>query len=335
MKRPSVPRRTTAAVCVASVATLLLSACGASVEPAAQSNADVTLENCGVESTYPRPERPVAYDVSAIEKMFSLGLADQMHGIVMPETVSSVIPGSPYRDDYSKVETISDGILGQELLVSSKADWVFAGWQAGFSEERGITPQSLEKVGINSFMQNETCFGYGENGTSPEPIQAMYQDLADLGTVFGVEERAENLVGDLKQRQGELEGAERPEDPAKVFVYDSGTSEPYTTGKRTALNSMIELAGATSVTDDVDARFTTVGWESVVDSDPEVIVIIDYNKQPSQEKIDYLKKQSPVKDSPAVKNDRIYVMDYGEAVSSPRNIEGAAKLASYLRGQGL
>ena len=42
-----------------------------------------------------------------------------------------------------------------------------------------------------------------------------------------------------------------------------------------------------------------------------------------------------MKDSPAVKNGNIYVMDYGEAVSSPRNMEGAQKLADYLRSKGL
>ena len=64
-------------------------------------------------------------------------------------------------------------------------------------------------------------------------------------------------------------------------------------------------------------------------------MVVDYNKQPVQEKLDYLRTESPVKDSPAVKNGNIYVMDYGEAVSSPRNMDGAQKLADYLRSKGL
>ncbi|MFI8596409.1 ABC transporter substrate-binding protein [Rothia koreensis] len=317
------------------VSALLLSGCGASVEEDGSGAPKKSVTNCGQTTSYPSPGKAVAYDVSAIEKMFSLGLADRMRGIVLPKTVSSVIDKSPYRDDYQKVETISDSVLSQESLVSASADWVFAGWQAGFSEERGVTPDSLAKVGINAYMQNETCYNYKSDTSAPEPIDATIQDLKDLGTIFDVQDRADALVSDLEQRRKKLAEDPRPEDQSRVFVYDSGTSEPYTAGKRTATNSVVELAGARSVTSDVDARWDTVGWESVVTADPQAIVVVDYNKQPVEDKIDYLKNESPIKDSPAVREDNVYVMDYGEAVAGPRNIEAAEKLSEYLRERGL
>ena len=333
-----VPRRAarrTTPLALGLAACLLLTGCGAQVQKDASAGAEKTIENCGQRSSYPTPQKPVAYDVSAIEKMFALGLAEQMRGIVLPKTVSSVIEKSPYREDYGKTETISDTVLSQEAVVSAKADWVFAGWQAGFSETRGVTPDSLRDVGINSYMQHETCKGYKGDTSDPDPLDATNQDLRDLGKIFDVEDRAEKLVGELEDKRRALRDAPRPEKPARVLVYDSGTSEPYTAGHRTALNGMIQLAGAESVTKDLDARWDTVGWESVVKSEPQAIVVVDYNKQPVQEKVDYLKNQSPIKDSPAVKNGNIYVMDYGEAVSSPRNMDGAQKLADYLRSKGL
>ncbi|RLY92343.1 iron transporter [Kocuria tytonicola] len=327
--------RRTGPLALGVVACLLLTGCGAQVQKDAAAGAEKTIENCGQSSTYPTPRKPVAYDVSAIEKMFALGLSDRMRGIVLPSTVSSVIEKSPYREDYGKTETISDTVLSQEAVVSAKADWVFAGWQAGFSETRGVTPDSLRDVGVNSYMQHETCKGYKGDTSEPDPLDATNQDLRDLGKIFDVEDRAEKLVGELEDKRRALREAPRPEKPARVLVYDSGTSEPYTAGHRTALNGMIELAGAESVTKDLDARWDTVGWESVVKSEPQAIVVVDYNKQPVREKIDYLKNQSPLKDSLAVKNDSTYVMDYGEAVSSPRNMDGAQKLADYLRSKGL
>ena len=122
-----------APLAVGLVASLLLTGCGAQVQKDAASGAEKTIENCGRSSTYPTPQKAVAYDVSAIEKMFSLGLAEQMRGIVLPQTVSSVVEKSPYKEDYGRTETISDSVLGQEAVVSAQADWVFAGWQAGFS----------------------------------------------------------------------------------------------------------------------------------------------------------------------------------------------------------
>lgn len=317
------------------VGLLLVSGCGANVTSEDDRAHQTSITNCGRTTSYPTPQRPVAYDVSAIEKMFSLGLADSMRGIVLPKTVSSVIDKSPYRADYAKTETISDTVLGQEAVVAAKADWVFAGWQAGFSEERGVTPDSLQKVGVDSYMQNETCYNYGGDSPDTDPLEATYHDLTDLGKIFGVEDRADHLVGDLRKRHKTLQDAPRPETPSDVFVYDSGTTEPYTAGRRTAMTSIVDLAGARSVTRDVDARWDTVGWEPVVKSEPRAIVVVDYNKQPVEEKIDYLTTQSPLKDSPAVRDGNIYVMDYGEAISSPRNIEAAEKLGEYLKARGL
>lgn len=312
-----------------STALLALTACGATVDNSAEGT-EITTHSCGVEQKYPRPQRPVAYDVSSIEKMFSLGLAEQMRGIVLPKTIKSAIDKSPYKEDYAKVDMLSDDVLSQEVLVNAQADWAMAGWQGGFSQERGVTPESLQKVGINSYLQEETCFDYDAAGRDAEkdPIAAMYKDIEHLGEIFQVEDRAGSVVAGLKKREQALlkntkEFTPRP----RVFIYDSGTDSPYTAGKHTALNSVVELAGGKSVTADVNARFTSVGWEPVVKAEPEEIVVIDYNKQPVEEKIRFLTQESPLKNSPAVRAGRIHVIDYGEAVSSPRNIDAAESLS--------
>lgn len=119
-----------------------------------------------------------------------------------------------------------------------------------------------------------------------------------------------------------------------MFLYDSGTAQPFTSGRRGAPNEIIEQAGGRSVTSDVDARWTEVGWESVVQSRPEVIVVVDYGDQPVEQKIEFLKSHRGLASSPAVKNDRFHVMDYGKAVTGPRNIDAAEKLGRYLRSIG-
>ena len=173
------------AVPAIAVAAALAAACGAQVDSADDPNVDVV--NCGVAQSYPSPKAAVPYDVSAIEKMFALDLTDRIKGIVMPKTVASAIARSPYRDDYAKVTTLSDDVLAQEPIVAAKADWVFAGWKAGFSPERGVTPESLEKLGIHSYMQEETCFALGDDAVQPPtPLEATYRDLTNLGTIFQI-----------------------------------------------------------------------------------------------------------------------------------------------------
>lgn len=310
-------------------------ACGA--RPAETTTDLVDVTNCGVHQQYRSPTAAVPYDVSAIEKMFALGLTDRIKGIVLPKTVHGVIAKSPYRDEYAKVPILSDGVLTQEPLVAAKADWVFAGWQAGFSPARGVTPESLGKLRIDSYMQEETCYNYGDKPAAREvnPLADTYTDLTNLGAIFRVPDRATKLVGDLRARERALqERADRKTVKPSVFVYDSGTAEPYTAGRRAAADQVVSLAGGRSVTHDVDGRWTSVGWESVVQAQPEVIVIVDYDKQPAQQKIDYLRQSSPIKDSPAVRENRIRVVDYAELVAGPRNLDAAAALADYLEQSG-
>lgn len=317
-----------AAVCT------LSTACGADVEQDADAARPVTVSNCGEQKEYPLPERAVPYDMSATEKMFALDLGDRMAGYVMPSTADEPVSRSPYKDRYDEVEVLGTDVLSREIVVDAKADWVLAGWNSGFSEERGITPKLLDQVGIDSYMFTESCFNYGDDPVKVEPFEALYTDLRDIGAIFHVEDRAEKLVDDLQQRMEKLEQDRPGGDPAKVFVYDSGTDQPFTSGGQAAPSAIIEAAGGEHVFADLEERWTTVGWESVIKAEPDVIMVVDYGDQPVEEKIAFLKSFPGMKAVPAVENERFHIIDYGEAVNAPRNVDAAEKLAEYLRSIG-
>ncbi|MFW5420690.1 ABC transporter substrate-binding protein [Nocardiopsis sp. CNT-189] len=324
--------RTSTALALPAAAVLAAAGCGAEVAPA-EEGAAVTVSNCGEEIEYRTPERPVAYDMSATEKMFALGLADRMRGIVMPATTEPSVERSPYKEDYESVEVLGTDVISREIVVEARADWVLAGWNSGFSEERGITPELLDQVGIQSYMFTESCFDYGDDPVDVEPVEALYTDLRDIGAIFGVQDRAEALIADMEERFAALE-EEVPEERAPVFVYDSGTDEPFTSGGQAAPSAIIDAAGGENVFADLNERWTTVGWESVIEAEPEVIVIIDYGDRPAEEKIDFLLSNERLASVPAIEEERFHVIDYAEAVSAPRNIDAAEGLAGYLRSIG-
>ncbi len=326
------PRHTLAPLLVVG---LLATGCGAKVQPSAGPAAvPVTVTNCGQQVTYPRPQRPVAYDVSAVEKMFSLGLAGQMRGYVMNSLFDSAITDSPWREDYARVPRIGTGRITKEIVVDAKADWVMSYWGGGFSEDRGITPKLLEQLGIHSYVQTESCFDYGDKKPVP-PLESLYTDLTNLGTVFGVEQRAQTLVTELRGRIDKLKQSHpAAATPPRVFVYDSGTDQPYTSGKYASPNDIIAAAGGRNVLDTVDQGWTTVGWESVVAADPEVIMIIDYADQPAADKRAFLESHPALQSVPAVQQDRYFVLNYGDAVNGPRNVTAAEKFSAYLHSIG-
>ncbi len=315
-------------------AVLLLSACGAQVEAGPAAPAQATVTNCGAQVAFPAPRRPVAYDVSGAEKMFALGLAGRMRGYVMNSLGDPSIAGSPWKDDYAKVERLGTSRVTREILIDAKADWVIAGWNSGFSEERGITPKLLDQVGIRSYLHTETCWEYPAAKAEVTPLEALYTDLRNLGDIFGVRQRADELVTELKGRIDKVRAGVPKTPPAKVFVYDSGTDQPFTAGKHAAPTDIVDAAGGTNVFRDLQDGWGSVGWEAVVKAEPEVIVVVDYADQPAMDKIAFVKSAPQLKNTPAVRDNRFHVVSYGDLVSGPRNAQGAESLAAYLRSIG-
>ncbi|MFB7738508.1 ABC transporter substrate-binding protein [Streptomyces sp. NPDC056112] len=320
-----------AALCLAATAT----GCGATVEPSrdAKSSA-VTLTNCGRKVTYDRvPERVVTNDVGITELMFALGLEDRMAGFAMPDDKGD-LSNVPWKDGYDKVKWLSKDQLTKENVLDARADLVFAGWNYGFREDSGFTPDALKKLGIPSYILTESCRNgrtKSSRGIMP-PLDALYADLTNLGKLFGVEKRAAALIDDFKKQIADVRakapnGAERP----SVFLYDSGQDTPFTSGRYAAPEQIITEAGGVNVMHDVADSWTTVGWESVVKRDPDVIVICDYGDASAEQKKNFLLSYAPLRGVAAVKHRRIFVLDYADLVESPRNPSAIARLGAYLR----
>ncbi len=323
-------------------AALFLTGCGAQVtsQDAENSGAEaggghypVTVENCGQKKSYDKaPERVVTNDVGITEIMFALGLEGHMAGYVMPDDKGD-LTSVPWKDGYEKTKWLSKKTINKELVLDARADLVFAGWNYGFNEGEGFSPAELEKVGVDSYLLSESCRnGRGKARGVMAPLEALYTDLRNLGKIFDIEDRAEALITDFEKQVAAaqakaLKGSDRP----RVFLYDDGRDKPLTSGLYAGPHDIITRAGGDHVMKDLKDSWATVGWETVVERDPEVIVINDYGDTTADQKRKFLKSYPPLAGVSAVKNDRIVVLDYAELVESPRNPAAIASLAEALR----
>ncbi|MEV5243047.1 ABC transporter substrate-binding protein [Streptomyces cinnamoneus] len=336
----------TARTVTALLAALTLTGCGAKVSDtpdgkqskAAGGHYPVTVENCGVRTTYDKaPQRVVTNDVGIAEIMFALGLEDHMAGYVAPDYRSSRDDNgeAPWKSGYGRTKWLSKKEITKELVLDAKADLVFAGWNYGFGEGNGFTPEALKKLGVGSYVLTESC----HNGTTSKargvmpPLEALYTDLETLGKVFNVEDRAAKLVEGFKKRVADAQ-AQVPKDgrAPRVFLYDDGKDKPLTAGAFAGPHDIITKAGGDHVMKDLKDSWVTVGWETVVDRDPEVIVINNYGEVGAEEKKKFLMSYPPLANVSAIKNDRVFVLDYVDLVESPRNPAAIAALAAYLKG---
>ncbi len=193
-----------------------------------------------------------------------------------------------------------------------------------------VTPDTLSEFGIKVYELTESCIHIMEKAKAS--MDDMYNDLLNLGRIFGVEEKALTLVEGYRGELADFAATLPSSDvPPKVFVYDSGEDKPFTAGRFAIPTALIEAAGGTNIMDDVQTSWTEIGWEPVIERNPDVVVIVNYGDVTAEQKIDFMKSNPAFKDIPAIKNDRFVVLEYVEATPGPRNIEAIKRLATALR----
>ncbi len=315
-------------------ALLLVSGCGATVAQDTSKSEPVTVTNCGEQVTFDKvPSKVVTNDTGITELMFALGLRDRMAGYVVDGADTADRRTSPWKADFESAKHLSDKI-SKEVVQGANADVVFAGWNYGFSESTGFTPDALKQLGIATYQLTEACRnGVGKQRGIMPALDALYTDLRNLGKIFRVEAKAEELIKGYQQQIDNaaklMAGKPRP----KVFLYDSGQDQPFTSGRNAAPQDVIGKAGGDNIFGDLNDSWTTVNWETVVQRDPDVVLIVDYadgDFNTPEGKQAFLEGFAPLRNSPAVKNKRFYALPYAALVESPRNPASIEAFAKYL-----
>ena len=318
----------------------LITGCGARIAPdpasgGAPNAADfpITVTNCGRQRTFHEPpQRVVTNDIGITELMFALGLQDRMAGYVLSDGQRRGVESSPFRGRFEQVPHLAEEI-SKEVVRAANADTVFAGWNYGFSETERFTPRRLGRAGIDSYVLTESGrSGSGEKRGIMPPLQALHTDLRNLGRIFGVPERAEKLISRYERTVAEAHASvPRGQPSPEVFLYDSGTSRPFTSGNGGAASQIIAKAGGHNVFADLDDSWTGVSWEAVVRADPDVILINDYGVgRTVQDKIDFLTSYPPLQRVEAVRQRRFFALPYAALVEGPRNPSAVRAFTDYL-----
>ena len=301
-----------------SLAALLLSATAAMAYP-------VTVKSCDRDVTFDAaPARAISNDVNLTEMMLVLGLRDRMVGYTGISGWKTL--DAEMREGVAELPELSAKYPTKEVLAGAEADFFFAGWNYGMKVGGEVTPETLAPFGIQTYELTESCIHLGPKARSS--MQDMYADILNLGTIFGVEDRAQALVAGWQAELAEVTKGVDRSDPVRVFVYDSGEKAPFTAGRYAMPTAMIEAAGGVNIMDDLDKSWAEIAWEPVVERNPEVVVIVNYGDVTAEQKIAFMKSNPAFSEIDAVKNDRFVVLEYVEATPGPRNIEAVKTLVA-------
>jgi iron complex transport system substrate-binding protein len=292
----------------------------------------VTVTNCGVPTTYTSaPTRAVSNDINTTEDMLALGLGSHMvgdFGVNGDGPVGKPVP-TQYLVAFKKVKDVSSDYFTLEQLVGLHPDFLFAGWNYGLQVGTNLTPTNLATYGIKTLALSESC-AHVDPSKQSVSIDDTYQDITNLGEIFGVENKAQQLINTMKAQVATAQRKVANLKPVTVFDYDSGQSTPFTGPGLAMPNALIRLGGGTNIFSGLQQSWTSVSWEQVVADNPQCIIINDYGTPTAAQKEKFLQSSKITKNLTAVKHHCFLPLSYDEVTPGPRNAAAVVAIARWL-----
>lgn len=190
-----------------------------------------------------------------------------------------------------KIGTLID--VDIERIVLLKPDLVLA---TGLTNPSQI--KKLKNLGINVI-------------TFPAPgsFDEMCEHLLKLGKLIGKEEKAEEILRDVRRRVELIKEKGRKKVNKPKVLIQVGDKPLWVAGKKSFINDFITFAGGENI--GPESEFALCSREEVLKKNPDVIIIASMGIGEEEKKM--WQKYRSIK---AVRNNRIYIMDADELCSA-------------------
>ena len=159
------------------------------------------------------PKRAVTTSHFMTEILLSLGLEESMAGTCWAD--NEILP--ELKAAYDKVPVLSDRYPSKEVLYSVEPDFI-SGWKSSLNPKRLAGADELIENGINPYIISSL-----ESGAN---IERVYEDYMTLGKIFDVENRAKEVVSELKKAVDRAEKIRGNQNKVKVLATTKGASLP-------------------------------------------------------------------------------------------------------------
>lgn len=289
--------------------------------------APVTIENNGITVTYETPpERVVALSYDTAEILIALGLEDKIVAVApnmntLDETMDE------YRDILTGIPTfpeseLTNGVPSFETVLTVEPDFVYGSFYSFKSGNCGAADDYI----ANKINMYATISTYASEGS----IDYLYQTISEIGMIFGVSERANKLIDELKNRVEVVEEKVSGLEPVKVFVFDydmkNGTLN--TTGGINYEDALIKAAGGKTIFDNLGTKYSVVSQEEIIVQEPLYVVINSYyTAEDGKNKISYMNTTPELSKVPAVVNKNYLTFSGLEISAGLQSINTLEKMA--------
>jgi iron complex transport system substrate-binding protein len=253
------------------------------------------------------PQRIVSLAPSNTEILFALGLGDKVVGDTEYCNYPEAAKTKPKVGGFSTVDI--------EKVVSLRPDLVLA----TRIHDKTIIP-ALENLGITVVA------------LTPGSLNEVLDSIKLVGKITGQDKEAAELIKNLGTRIEEITDKTQnlsPEQRPRVF-YVTWHDPLWTAGTGTLSNDVISQAGGQNIASDITGD-KTIDLETVINRDPEVIIVSVGMGTGEDLPWQYIKAESRLKNTQALLNDRVYKID-GDLIHrpGPRVVEALEEMTQFI-----
>lgn len=244
------------------------------------------------------PHRLICLAPSITDTVFRLGRGGDVAGIT---------DYTRYPAEAARKPSVG-GIINPSLekIVSLQADLVLA--VDGLNSMELV--QSIEHLGIPVFLVH------------PLGLEGIYRSIESIGRAIDQTTQAEALVKSLRRREQAVRNRVAGKGTPTVF-YVMWRDPIMTAGREAFITSLIEIAGAQSISRDLPTEWTRISLEVVIARQPQYLLLV----RGSQTTLETLRQQANWQKLDAVRNSRVFYVDDRINYSGPIALDALEELA--------
>lgn len=252
-----------------------------------------------VEITFEKaPEKVICYELNSLENMIALGLQDK---IILAMGVQQDEVLEEYQDGLKDIPRVQQEFITKEEAIALQPDFILA-WYSSFSDERLGDVNFWHERGTNTYMSYNS-------GLGDQNLENEYNDILNLGKIFGVEDRAEALVAEMKEKVAKAQEYVKDKEPVNIAILEDEGDVFRVYGENSIGGDIAVQVGANLVAKDKNEKKSA---EDLVELNPEMIFSVHFGPHSTslnpENCLDVFKKPQ-FQNIDAVKNNKLYPTD--------------------------
>ena len=290
--------------------------------PGTSASTALAIDNCGtmVDFSGAAPKRVVTIKSTSTEMLLALGLGDRIVGTAFQD---GPVP-SNWKSSAAKLTLLSNFVPSQEVVLATEPNLVYGGWESNFSADGAGTRGELATLGVSSYVSPAACKEVGYQPTKLR-FRDIFSEIDQVAAIFRVSDA--KLLASQKAQLASITPDTRG---LSALWYSSGADSPYVGAGIGAPQLVLDTIGLRNVAGSVKDTWTSFNWESVVDDNPDVIVLVDATWNTAAKKIQLLETNPATANLSAVKNHRYLTVPFAASEAGVRTVSAAKDLAGQL-----